>query len=244
MTPSAIQARAAAAVSSAMPGFASQPAGFAAALAKHVDTLNRQTRDLASLIPPTATPARPAPATLGSDSSQTYDTDQGRIALDIDAYFAPPTGEANRSLPPLLWPSEDNIRALSSHVAQRLPAALAAYGIPSAPASVRYDSMGQPVFPDDYPYTERFRAMLADQPALARQLSTIHALSSHLAEMRKSLPFQQEYAAAKTQAQIDAVVNKYSYLFSGQRSYSVITVELAGNGAGVCVLADGQPVLA
>ena len=45
----------------------------------------------------------------------------------------------------------NNLRALSQHIAKRLPDALKAYGIPSAPAYVRYDSMGQPVLPDNYP---------------------------------------------------------------------------------------------
>ena len=107
---------------------------------------------------------------------------------------------------------------------------------------MRYDSSGQLVLPDNYPYADKFKAMLNEQPALSRQLSTLNGLTSHLVELRKVEPFQREYAAANTQAEIDAVLKKYSYLFSGQRTYSMITITLSGNGAAVGLSADDKPV--
>ena len=46
------------------------------------------------------------------------------------------------------------------------------------------------------------------------------------------------YALKTTRIQ----VKKYSYLFSGQRTYSMITITLSGNGAAVGLSADDKPV--
>jgi hypothetical protein len=54
---------------------------------------------------------------------------------------------------------------------------------------------------------------------MSRELSTVNALTSNFVEMQKSRQFQQEYAAATTQAEVDAVVARYSYLFSGNQDY-------------------------
>ena len=77
-------------------------------------------------------------------ATEIYDVGTGPMALDIDAYFTPPRpGEqVDLNTLPLLMPTENNLRALSQHIAKRLPDALKAYGIPSAPAYVRYDSSG------------------------------------------------------------------------------------------------------
>ncbi len=245
MTLSAVQAQTRATnISGASPADR-QAAGFAAALAKYARQLDEQTHSLASQIQPAARPAPPTPATLRSDgATEIYDVGTGPMALDIDAYFTPPRpGEqVDLNTLPLLMPTENNLRALSQHIAKRLPDALKAYGIPSAPAYVRYDSSGQLVLPDNYPYADKFKAMLNEQPALSRQLSALNGLTSHLVELRKVEPFQREYAAANTQAEIDAVLKKYSYLFSGQRTYSMITITLSGNGAAVGLSADDKPV--
>jgi hypothetical protein len=246
MSITSVSARAAAAMQGSAPGFANATAGFAAALEKYAKELDRQTRDVAAIAASAnAGAVKPTPATLHSDgATEIYDVGTGQVALDIDAYFTPPRpGEqVDLNTLPLLMPTENNLRALSQHIAKRLPDALKAYDIPSAPAYVRYDNMGKVVLPDNYPYADKFKAMLNEQPALSRQLSALNGLTSHLVELRKVEPFQREYAAANTQAEIDAVLKKYSYLFSGQRTYSVITISLSSNGAAVSLSADDKPV--
>lgn len=175
--------------------------------------------------------ARPAPA--ASPETHAYDTSGGTMDLDIDAYFSAGTNRAEaslRDLPPLLLPSQNNIDALASHISAKMPAFLADHGIPAAPERITYDSAGRMQLPADYPYAEQFKQALADDPVLERQLRTVNALSSHVAEMAKSLPFQQEYAAATTQAEVDAVVAKYAYLFSGTRQYDEIALLFAADG--------------
>ncbi|MCX7172942.1 MAG: hypothetical protein NT159_03220 [Proteobacteria bacterium] len=76
---------------------------------------------------------------------------------------------------------------------------------------------------------------------MARELSTVNALASHVAEMKKLAPFQQEYAAATTQAEADAIVAKYSYLFSGAHHHDTIALQFSANGS-LSLTADGKPL--
>lgn len=169
-----------------------------------------------------------------------YDTDQGAQSLDIDAYFTPPTG-GYLTLPPLLLPSQRNIDALNSHISAAMPEFLAENGIPSAPASITYDDQGKMQLPADYPYADQFRQALEKNPALDRELHTVNALTSHRVEINKVLPFQQEYAAASSQAEAEAVVAKYAYLFSGTRFSSSIALGFSVAGR-LTVTADGKTV--
>lgn len=194
--------------------------------AKSADTvaISQQGRDL--LAQNSAAPSSAAKAR--------YDTDQGAVDLDIDAYFTPGAsqsgGTLQQELPPLLLPTRNNISALKEHISAALPDFLARNGIPSAPASITYDQNGQIQLPDDYPYAAQFKQALADNPAMERELRTVHALTSTVAEMDKSLPFQRDYAATSSRAEIDAVVAKYSYLFSDQRPYDTIALRFSADG--------------
>ena len=73
------------------------------------------------------------------------------------------------------------------------------------------------------------------------ELRTVNALASHLAEMKKTMPFQREYAAATTQSATEAVVAKYSYLFSDNRHYDNITLNFTKNGL-LSITADGKSI--
>lgn len=170
-----------------------------------------------------------------------FDTDQGSQSLDIDAYFTPPAGGYLTLLPPLLLPSQRNIDALSSHISSAFPKFLAENGIPSAPASITYDSAGKMQLPADYPYAEKLKQALEGNPAMERELRTVNALASHMVEINKSIPFQQEYAAASSQAEVDAVVAKYAHLFSGNRISSAIALEFSASGR-LTVTADGKAI--
>lgn len=146
------------------------------------------------------------------------DATGGATMLDLDAYFTPPDTQKTYSntLPPLLSPTQKNIEALADDISQKMPEFLSKNNIPFAPPSISYDSRGQIQLPDDYPHAQAFQEALEQDPVLERQLRTVAALSSTLVAINKSIPFQQEYATATSQAQINAVIAKYSHLFSGQ----------------------------
>ncbi len=181
------------------------------------------------------------PAAPGNADTAVFETSQGAKNLNIDAYFSPTanTGGSVFTLPPLLLPNQKNINALSSHISATMPQFLAQNNIPSAPASITYDNAGKVQLPPDYPYATQFKQALEDNPTMARELSTVNAFTSHVVEMKKAIPFQQEYAAAATQTEADAVVAKYSYLFSGNRHYDTITLQFTAGGR-LSILDDGK----
>lgn len=177
-----------------------------------------------------------------SNTTATFDTDKGAMELDIDAYFTPPGSQGvDLDSLPLLSPSPKNIDALSRHISAALPGFLAKNNIPYPPASITYDNAGQMQLPADYPYAAEFAEALKDAPALDRELHAVNALTSHLVEMKKVLPFHEEYAAAGSQAEADAVVAKYRHLFSGNRHYDTIALNFSKDGV-LSLTADGKPV--
>ena len=175
-------------------------------------------------------------------ATQTFDTNHGATEINLDTYFTPPGSQGvDIDTVPLLMPTQQNIAALAKDVSAKMPGFLSAHGIPSAPASVTYDNMGQIQLPADYPYADAFKQALADQPSMERELRTTAALTSSMVEMNKSMPFQQEYLAANSRAEADAVVAKYSYLFSNNQHADLIALNFAANGA-LSLTHDGQPL--
>ena len=184
----------------------------------------------------------------GSGATAVFDTDQGSKTLNIDDYFSNKgTTFSLHTLPPLLFSSPNNIDALTKHVSATFPLLLAQNNIPSAPSSITYDNKGQIELPSDYPYASELKQALANNPTMAKELRTVNVLSSNFAGMRKLYPvikeFNQEYAAAATPAQVEAVVAKYSYLFEDNRNYSAIALHFSEGGS-LSITADGKPLLA
>ena len=171
----------------------------------------------------------------GNSNTASFDTDQGPKDLDIDAYFSPSgkmheTASSFQTLPPLLLPTKNNIDELSNYISTTFPQFLAENNIPDAPSSITYDNEGQIQLPSDYAYASEFRQALANNPTMSRKLSTVNALTSHYVEMRKSLEFQKKYAATTTEAEANAVVARYSYLFSGNEHYDTIALQFSESG--------------
>ena len=144
-----------------------------------------------------------------------FDTDKGRVALDIGEYFSPGPKADNGELPPLLMPSQANIDALTSHVSAVFPKFLADHGIPYPPSSISYDNMGQPQFPPDYAYGEQLRQAFQESPAMANEIATTKALSDAKAALDDAVKFQEEYRRASSPQALQAVLSKYADLLSG-----------------------------
>lgn len=114
---------------------------------------------------------------------------------------------------PLMMPTAHNIDALRQDISSKMGGFLSAAGIPEAPASITYDAYGKPQFPDDYPYKEQFTKALDDDPAFARELSTVNALAGSAAALSEAGKFSEEYTNAKSAADVQAVLNRYAHLF-------------------------------
>ncbi|GAA0680501.1 hypothetical protein GCM10009104_01060 [Marinobacterium maritimum] len=166
------------------------------------------------------------------------DTGKGERNLSLSTYFAGGYSGPGLSLEGLLMPTEKNVRALQNHISKVFPDFLADNGIPEAPDSIRYDSSGNMVLPADYPYADELKTALEQEPAMARALSTTNALSSHLAALKELEPFNEEYAQAQSQAEIDAVIEKYSHLLTDNRRYPEITLLFSDDGK-LTIAADG-----
>ena len=172
-----------------------------------------------------------AEASAASGPSVNMDTDKGEVALNLESYFSPKALAANGELPPLILPSQRNIDALTQDINQKFPAFLSANGIPAAPASIQYDSYGQPQFPADYPYADQLKQALNDNPGIGRELSTVYSLGEFKNLLDDSQAFQQEYAAAGSQGELDKVIAKYSRLFSANPlpAKSILMVDADGH---------------
>ncbi len=186
-----------------------------------------------------ATAAQPARSADGSTKAE-FDTTKGTMELDIESYFTPPNSQGvNLDSIPLLLPSKKNIECLSNYISTHMTGFLADNSIPNPPASISYDSRGQIQLPDDYAYAAEFKQALEDNPVMDKVMRTTSGLTSIMVEINKSIPFQREYAAATSQAQINAVVAKYSYLFSPNRRSDSIALNFTSEGT-LSITHDGK----
>lgn len=179
-------------------------------------------------------------------SAATLVTDQGERQIDLEAYFAGASGAAPAllaTLPPLILPSQANLQALNSHLSATFPKFLAEHGIPQAPEQISYDQEGKIQLPEDYPYLRELKRALENSPAMARALNTTTAIASHVAELNKLIPFEQELAGAQTRSQAEAIVAKYRYLFTELRPASQTSLSFSARGEST-PMADGRPMLA
>ncbi len=186
------------------------------------------------------------PASHISSGDPILNTNKGYIDVDLDEYFSNeiPKHEGPLSiddLPPLMTPSADNILAISEHVSGRFQQLMKEYGIPEAPEKITFDGEGQMQIPLDYPYSDKLRQMMDENPGLERELQTLNALSSHYAELKKREPFIEEMSKANSQKEIDFIIQKYQHLLHDNHSYSVIELNFSPEGT-VQVMADNQPL--
>jgi len=161
-----------------------------------------------------------------------FNTNKGDIELEIDEYFSPNQKAFSGgidALPPLIFPTENNINALAKHISNTMPGLMSDYEIPIAPKTIQYDTHGQLVLPNDYPYADEFNQMLKDNPAFAREMSTVNALSSHYAGMQRAMEFQEE-SEGMSESEIAALVSKYSDLFDGQHSAGDFSLGFTADG--------------
>ncbi len=187
-------------------------------------TLSPQARELAAT--QTVSP-------VYSDETALFDTNKGSVELGIDAYFSPNQEVVSggiESLPPLLLPTENNINVLAKHISKVLPGLMSDYGIPVAPDTIQYDNRGELILPDDYQYSEEFTQMLDENPTLAKEMSTVNALSSHLAGIQRALAFQEE-SEGMSEDEIDLLMAKYSDLFDGRHSAGDFSLGFTPDGS-------------
>lgn len=169
-------------------------------------------------------------------------TTKGAVKVNLDEYFSPPKNQGRINLDeiPLLLPNAENLKALSVHAEERFNELLEKYNIPHAPEEITYNSEGKIILPNDYPYSNELKQALKENEGIDRELRTLHALTSHFAEIQKSIPFHEEFSKAETRVEEEAIVAKYSHLFDDNRNYSSITLSFKDETLNL--LADGKTI--
>ena len=175
------------------------------------------------------------------DSSETsmkptvnMDTNQGSIAMSLDEYFLPKepaTGPINLLDVPLLLPTAHNVDTLANYSEQKVKALMEQYDIPTPPATIEFDQQGQMVLPPDYAYAAQLKRAFKENPQVEEALRTTAALASHYAGIMEGQPFRDEMSTARTQADRDRIVEKYSYLFDDNRPPMHIVLSFLDDGS-------------
>ena len=176
------------------------------------------------------------------EKSVTLDTSNGKIKIDIEEYFTPQqnAGPINLKDVPLLMPSKNNIEALKSYASDEFKTMMADYGIPEAPSKISYDAEGEIQFPADYPYTDKVKNALDENPALERAMRTASALTSHYVAIQERMPFIEAMNNAQSQAVIDMLIAKYSHLLNDNHDYQDIALAFSKDGD-MSITADNKP---
>jgi hypothetical protein len=167
------------------------------------------------------------------DNSVTMNTNKGYKKLDLDDYFLPPKGnEGVKGLNDVvfLMPSQDNVDAITEHLSKKMPQFLKDNNIPEPPSTIQYDNLGQIQLPHDYPYAAQFKQALEETPAMARELHTVNALASHVNEMKKLTPFNEELSQAKSLTEQNLIVKKYQHLLNDNRENDTILLNFDTDG--------------
>jgi len=145
------------------------------------------------------------------------------------------------NIPELLLPSAQNVAAISKHASARFSEMLKQYGIPEAPETITFNQEGKMRLPENYPFKDELNAALDENPGLVRELSTLNALASHVAEFQKREPMYEEIQSAESQADVNRIIEKYLHFFLGDGDYSDISLAFSKNGS-ITPTADGQAV--
>ena len=171
---------------------------------------------------------------LESSKSPSMDTNQGHQSMDLDEYFSPNThskAPINLLDLPLLLPTAHNVDTLSKYSEGKFKDLLSEYNIPSPPTSIEFDAEGKLVLPKDYPYASELKQAFDEHPEVEKALSTTAALASHYAGIMEGAGFRDEMSTARSQAEQDRSVQKYSYLFDDSRPATQIILAFAEDGS-------------
>jgi len=174
-----------------------------------------------------------------NESSQTLDdvfamdTNQGHNKINLGEYLTPKSQLDLIDLKdvPLLLPTAHNIDTLSKYSEAKFKDLLGQYNIPSPPDTIEFDGEGKLIMPSDYPHAAELRSALGDNPEIESALRTTAALASHYEGIMEGAAFRDEMSTARSQADQDRIVQKYSYLFNDNRPQAQIVLAFLEDGS-------------
>lgn len=141
-------------------------------------------------------------------------------------------------LPPLLLPTRANVAMLAAQAGDAINAKLDAAGISREPGfklEIEDVNSAHVTVKSDRPDAKAIEDLINGDPKLQMDIHNAYAIASHIPGIDRSMAFQKDYAKAQTQAEIDAVVARYSDLFSGRLPPTEIAMDFGKNGLQVSI---------
>lgn len=170
---------------------------------------------------------------IDSDTVFSMNTNKGNTEkINLDEYLTPGPRSSSVNLDDvsLLLPSAHNIEVLSKYSQEEFKKLLVQYDIPSSPETIEFDNHGKLVLPDDYAYSEKLEQAFSENPKVENALRTTAALASHYAGIMEGQPFRDEMSTARSQADRNRIIEKYSYLFDDNRAGKQIILSFLDDG--------------
>lgn len=185
--------------------------------------------------------SRQGRAYVDSDTVYEMAMADGTRPVDLDHYFTPGSHLDNGQLDfgDVILPSLQNVKSLQKYISSVFPDFLAKNNIPEAPTEISYDGAGNIVLPSDYPYADQLKSALKDDPKMSNALSSTYAISTHAAALKALEPMHQQLEAANGQAEIDAILERFSHLLGENRRYPEVALMFSSEGR-ASVMSDGQ----
>lgn len=182
----------------------------------------------------TATSGNPAP--LPSASTQVSLTN-GAAAQPL-TYSPKAGGGTLLDSTGLLLPTRANAAMLAAQAGEAIGARLDAAGMPRQPGfELAIDDVNSAhvSVKSNRPDAKAIEDLINGDPQLQMGVHNAYAIASHIPAMERSMAFQKEYAAAQTQAQIEAVIGRYSDLFSGRTPPADIGLRFGQDGLQISI---------
>ena len=186
----------------------------------------------------------PKPATFAlMDTNQTSAT-HGKVNLNLDDFYGAEKSPNNNGvtltkLPPLLYPTANNIKAIQAHASERFQDILKDFNIPYAPEKITFDNSGKMVIPDNYPYKNQLQEAINQTPGLEREMRDLNALSSHYAALQSLEVVHAEISNAKNDWEVGEILKKYKGVIEKASQGFNMALKFTPNGE-LSITADGQ----
>lgn len=148
-------------------------------------------------------------------------------------------GKSLSELPPLMLPTRENARKLSSALSDDLKNLFSQAGINPNPAvEFAVDSYtGKVSVKGNRPDAQQIAELIKENPDIELRIHNVAAISSHVVSFDKAMEADKAYRAAQSTAEVNNVIARYSSIYSGQTK--VTDFSLVFNGSNVQVNADG-----
>ncbi|HEY5799596.1 MAG TPA: hypothetical protein VIT92_05215 [Burkholderiaceae bacterium] len=169
---------------------------------------------------------------------------KAEAAPPVATASASPTSLALNRTPPLLseklmLPTRANVEMLADRAGAALKQAFADAGIAEQPpVTFNIDHFGRLYAEGERGDLAEIEQMVADNPALKRQLHNLNGLASQTAALEQTMQYQDAYRNAHSPAEIAAVNARFSALLNGAQHFPAMSLAFDGK---VQVLADGNP---